>query len=227
LTYGTLRKHENRRCSRFCSGERLQDQQALVPGGINNQQAFKNCVERCLKSHPCQLQFALHQLGSTFRYRPLDLCRGSVEVGNPQKCKCQKQRWMPRFFRNTKVPTGAEELSGLKSEFACRDLLNQTGSKSLAVSYDSSSTLLLDFGRISTGKSAHRQLSARCFILGGDCSELARSHNPHDLIDASLGGIVRSSTRTLRCRSTAPIGQVQTSHRDFCISSGFGACRRG
>ncbi len=29
-------------------------------------------------------------------------------------------------------------------------------------------------------------------ILAGDCSELARSHNPHNLIDASFGGISRN-----------------------------------
>jgi hypothetical protein len=40
------------------------------------------------------------------------------------------------------------------------------------------------------------EADARCqthaiFILVGDCSELARSHNPHDLIDTSFGGISR------------------------------------
>jgi len=39
----------------------------------------------------------------------IDLCWGSAEVGNHQKCKRQKRRRMPRFLRNAKVPTGAEE----------------------------------------------------------------------------------------------------------------------
>jgi hypothetical protein len=43
------------------------------------------------------------------RLSALYLCRGSAEVGNLQERKCEKWRRMPRFFRNAKVPTGAEE----------------------------------------------------------------------------------------------------------------------
>lgn len=37
-----------------------------------------------------------------------DLCRGSAEVGNLKKCKCQKRQPMPRLFRNAKLPMGVE-----------------------------------------------------------------------------------------------------------------------
>ena len=49
-----------------------------------------------------------------------DLCRGSAEVCNLQKCKWQKRRRMPRFFRIAKVPTGAEELTDAMSVFRYR-----------------------------------------------------------------------------------------------------------
>jgi hypothetical protein len=42
------------------------------------------------------------------RPRAPDLCRGSAEVCNFQKCKCQKPRRMSRLFRNARVSMGAE-----------------------------------------------------------------------------------------------------------------------
>jgi hypothetical protein len=49
-----------------------------------------------------------------------DLCRSSAEVCNLQKRRYQKRRQMPRFLRNAKVPTGAEEAKRRNARFPLR-----------------------------------------------------------------------------------------------------------
>ena len=72
---------------------------------MNNNDLFLGFASNCSRSDlACSRQSKSEQEVPVY-----DLCRGSAEVCSVQRCKCQKRRRMSRFFRNAKVPTGAEE----------------------------------------------------------------------------------------------------------------------